>query len=306
MTHRFRVSALPEAVRGWLDETRSPSATFFPKHPSPGFALGITLLVSVPVIVLMSSVTTAPEDLAAGGVALLILCVSVAWWMRERSRAQACEQGRLRLGMFVGDDGVMWRYRPGEAWFFTWDEVAGVDVDVKFSGKRHSAGNFVVRTRDGEAFAVGRADDFVLRDVRDALVARGLPFRADALLKIPPAPAPAPEAAPGTGRGPRWEPTPFSGSAEQYFRTLCERDGIALVETRPFATVGASSGSIDTPSVTRMSRPPRVRLSELLRLYTQLIPRDQSWLDAARLAAGDTDPLMTVQRISFDLSDYET
>jgi hypothetical protein len=80
-------------VRGWLDETRPSSATFFPKHPSPGFALGITLLVSVPVIVLMSSVTTAPEDLAAGGVALLILCVSVAWWMRERSRAQAASRG---------------------------------------------------------------------------------------------------------------------------------------------------------------------------------------------------------------------
>jgi hypothetical protein len=197
----------------------------------------------------------------------------------------------------------MWRYRNGEAWFFTWDEVAGVDVDVKFSGKRHSAGHFVVRTRDGEAFAVGRANDFVLRDVRDALVARGVPFRADALLKIPP--APATEAATGTGRGSHWEPTPFSGSAEQYFRTLCERDGIELVETRPFATVGASSGSIDTPSVTRMSRPPRVRLSELLRLYTQLIPRDQSWLDTARTAAGDTDPLMTVQRKSFD-GDYET
>lgn len=185
MKHLYRVSALPESVRGWLDETRPPAVAFFPRHPSPGLALGITLLVSIPVIIFVASATTAPEDLASGGVAVLILAAAAAWWWRERARVQALKQGRLRLGMFVGGDGIMWRYRSGEAWFFTWNDVAAVDVDVYFSRKVRAPGHFIVRTRDGESYAVGRADDFVLSEIGAALSPHGVPFRPDPLLKIP-------------------------------------------------------------------------------------------------------------------------
>lgn len=311
---RFRLSKVPAPWSGWL-AADVVGVRYFARQASAGLALVLAALAALgPLVFLVDLVgreTHERGDLAAGVFALGLFGLVAGWAVRERRRARGVADGTLRLGAFVGPDALVWRESPDDVQVFARAEVAAVELTASFPGKgRPVPGDFVVTTTSGGVVFSG-ASDYPAAPLLDALVAwGGVAVKVDPSLGIvlaaPGAPAPAAAAVSSAASSPgRSGASSSPGSASAHFKALCLQHGVDVALERQGFSEGSSLMSIDHPTVYRLSRPLRIRLSLLMTVYEGLGPRDQGWLDAESKQAGGADPEVVVSNLCFsDFTDF--
>lgn len=301
---RFPLSRVPAPWNTWLAADVG-GVRYFPRQVSAGLALGLAALAALgPLVFLVDLVTRSTHergDLAAGAVALGVFGLITGWALRERRRARRLADGTLRLGAFVGPDALVWRESPDDVHVFARAEVSAVELTASFPGKgRPVPGDFVVTATSGGA-VFPNASDYPAAALLDALVAwGGVGVKVDPALRIVLA-SPASGASPGAKRG-AGASGGASASSSARFVALCRQHGVEVVLVREGYSEGSSLMSIDHPTVYRLSRPLRIRLSLLRTVSEGLGPRDQGWLDAECKQAGGADPEVVVSNLCF--SDY--